>query len=512
MQKGGLSFYRTLICFFDWLLLMVIYLLVASLVNDFSSIQRKYYLYFFYVLNLSWLVSVFIIGLYNYVQKFDYILFIKKSFLAFILTALFILLFYYIDSTNYTRYFIFRIIYILFITLMVSRLIIYYSLMIGEDRIVKKVVLIGDKKSISKLVPYFKEPFSFVRVQACFIEDTEPEYSKLSFHSNIFKDNDILVNGNVDDGFSKKIIHDYNTMDRTESFIHRKINHQPKPYFHSFYLDSLQDCLSYSINNNISEIYSTLSPELRPELYDFAKLAEKHFIQLKFIPDLSIFIRDASLVDYVYDLPVLALRSFPLDKLSNRMAKRFLDIIVSLFVIIFIMSWLTPLLAILIKLESKGPVFFTQLRSGKSNKSFTCFKFRSLYRNNILESRQVTKNDGRVTKLGKFLRKSNLDELPQFFNVLMGTMSVVGPRPHMLKHTLEFDGLHEEYMVRHFIKPGVTGLAQINGFRGEIRNVGLLKKRIEYDLLYLENWTLWEDIRLILATIFVSLRGDENAY
>ncbi|MFN5761117.1 MAG: sugar transferase, partial [Sphingobacteriales bacterium] len=134
------------------------------------------------------------------------------------------------------------------------------------------------------------------------------------------------------------------------------------------------------------------------------------------------------------------------------------------------------------------------------------------YRNNILESRQVTKNDGRVTKLGKFLRKSNLDELPQFFNVLMGTMSVVGPRPHMLNHTLEFDGLHEEYMVRHFIKPGVTGLAQINGFRGEIRNVGLLKKRIEYDLLYLENWTLWEDIRLILATIFVSLRGDENAY
>jgi putative colanic acid biosynthesis UDP-glucose lipid carrier transferase len=125
---------------------------------------------------------------------------------------------------------------------------------------------------------------------------------------------------------------------------------------------------------------------------------------------------------------------------------------------------------------------------------------------------QVTKNDTRVTKIGKFLRKSNIDELPQFFNVLIGDMSVVGPRPHMLKHTVEFKDLEEDYMVRHFVKPGITGLAQINGFRGEIKHPDLLKKRLEKDIAYLENWSMALDSQIIVKTIFVSIKGDKNAY
>jgi putative colanic acid biosynthesis UDP-glucose lipid carrier transferase len=169
-------------------------------------------------------------------------------------------------------------------------------------------------------------------------------------------------------------------------------------------------------------------------------------------------------------------------------------------------------MAILIKLTSRGPVFFAQLRSGRNNKSFYCYKFRTLRVNKEADSTQVTMNDTRITPLGRFLRKTNIDELPQFINVLMGDMSVVGPRPHMLRHTEDYSRLLNEYMVRHFVKPGVTGWAQVHGFRGEIRRKEQLRRRIEHDIWYLENWSLWLDLRIILLTIYVTVRGDKNAY
>ncbi|HSF45410.1 MAG TPA: exopolysaccharide biosynthesis polyprenyl glycosylphosphotransferase, partial [Chitinophagaceae bacterium] len=259
-------------------------------------------------------------------------------------------------------------------------------------------------------------------------------------------------------------------------------------------------------------IYCTLSPETTPGLYDLAYKAEERFIHFKFVPDYSHFARKSILVDYVEDLPLLSLRKQPLEDVSNRILKRALDIVFSFLVIVFILSWLTPLLALLIKLDSRGPVFFLQLRSGKNNKPFWCIKFRTLKENDEANKKQVTRNDDRITKLGRILRKTNIDELPQFLNVFLGNMSVVGPRPHMLKHTKEFNALHKQYMIRHFVKPGVTGLAQVNGYRGEIRHPELLKKRVEYDLMYLENWSLAEDIRIIAATLLISFTGDENAY
>jgi putative colanic acid biosynthesis UDP-glucose lipid carrier transferase len=217
-------------------------------------------------------------------------------------------------------------------------------------------------------------------------------------------------------------------------------------------------------------------------------------------------------LDFVNDIPVLSLRKEPLEDTGSKIKKRVLDILFSTLIIVFILSWLVPLMALLIKLNSKGPVFFIQLRSGKNNQPFRCLKFRSLKVNDEANSKQVTKNDSRMTPLGRFLRKSNIDELPQFFNVFLGDMSIVGPRPHMLKHTTDFTNMYKQYMIRHFIKPGLTGWAQIHGFRGEIRDPELLRKRIEHDIWYLENWSLWLDVKIILLTVYVTIRGDKNAY
>ena len=230
------------------------------------------------------------------------------------------------------------------------------------------------------------------------------------------------------------------------------------------------------------------------------------------MPDYKIFVNRNIYVDFIDNIPILSLRNEPLEDTGNRLKKRFFDIFFSALIIIFLLSWLIPLIALLVKLDSKGPVFFRQLRSGKNNQPFMCLKFRSLRVNDEANSKQVTRNDNRITRLGRIMRKTNIDELPQFFNVFMGDMSVVGPRPHMLKHTEDFSHLYKQYMIRHFVKPGLTGWAQVNGFRGEITDNKLLQKRIEYDIWYMENWTLSLDLRIILMTAFLSIKGDKNAF
>ena len=195
---------------------------------------------------------------------------------------------------------------------------------------------------------------------------------------------------------------------------------------------------------------------------------------------------------------------------KNFILKRLFDIVFSLVVIIFILSWLLPVLIIIIKLESSGPGIFKQIRSGKNNYPFWCYKFRSMRVNNI--SVQATLGDHWTTAIGAFIRKTSLDELPQFINVLFGDMSIVGPRPHMLKHTEEFSLITDQYMDRHFLKPGITGWAQINGYRGEIKEHDQLLKRIEHDIWYIENWSITGDINIIIKTITNVFQGEENAY
>jgi putative colanic acid biosynthesis UDP-glucose lipid carrier transferase len=277
-------------------------------------------------------------------------------------------------------------------------------------------------------------------------------------------------------------------------------------------LGSINQSVSYAIANNVVEIYSTVSPERNLYIYDLAHTAETNFIRFKFVPDFQIFINRKVHIDFARNIPILSLRTEPLENLDSQIKKRAFDIVFSTIVIFLILSWLVPLLAILIKLDSKGPVFFTQLRSGKNNLPFLCYKFRSLRVNSDAHHKQVSKNDDRFTRLGKFLRKTNLDELPQFLNVFRSEMSVVGPRPHMLKHTEEYSSILNHYMIRHYVKPGVTGWAQINGYRGEIKKKKDLRGRIEHDIWYMENWSMWLDLRIIVLTVYKSVKGDENAF
>lgn len=186
--------------------------------------------------------------------------------------------------------------------------------------------------------------------------------------------------------------------------------------------------------------------------------------------------------------------------------KRAIDLFFSLFITIFILSWLLPILAILIKLDSRGPVFFKQKRTGLEAKTFDCFKLRTMKVNKNANDLQAAINDPRITRMGRFLRASNLDELPQFINVLLGDMSIVGPRPHMLNDSSKFSELFPGYYNRYLIKPGITGLAQINGFRGPTPNVRSVYKRLQWDLYYVEHATIGMDIRIILLTALETIR------
>jgi len=216
-------------------------------------------------------------------------------------------------------------------------------------------------------------------------------------------------------------------------------------------------------------------------------------------------------------LKPLELRAFPLGKSPGRFFKRCFDLSMATLLFIFFFSWLWPLLALLIKITSPGPVFFKQERWGVQNRPIVCYKFRSMVR----ESRdtdknghyqQAKRNDWRVTPLGRFLRRSNLDELAQFINVLKGEMSIVGPRPHPTTMNMEIKDSIPNYQLRHLIKPGITGWAQVNGWRGETSDPDLLRKRVEFDIWYIENWSILLDVKIVGLSIWLMLTGDPRAY
>ena len=215
-------------------------------------------------------------------------------------------------------------------------------------------------------------------------------------------------------------------------------------------------------------------------------------------------------VDYFGYIPVYKTQFSPLLQGTNIYIKRVFDIVFSLFVIIFILSWMYPLVALLIKLESKGPVLFTQNRNGLSNELFRCYKFRSMTTNSNNE--QATKDDMRITRIGKIIRKTSIDEFPQFFNVLKGDMSVVGPRPHMEIHNANHEKHVESFQLRHTVKPGITGMAQSRGFRGEIREDLDIINRIKYDIFYIRHWSFALDIKIIIRTVLNIFRGEDKAY
>jgi putative colanic acid biosynthesis UDP-glucose lipid carrier transferase len=277
-------------------------------------------------------------------------------------------------------------------------------------------------------------------------------------------------------------------------------------------LSPVNKALEVSQLHGVHEIYSTLSPEDHSGIDQLIEKADEACIRVNIIPDLTSFINRPFHFNYVNDLPVFSLRNTDMDDAGNLIRKRLFDVVVSSLVILFILSWLIPVLALIIRIESPGPIFFRQLRTGKNNQPFWCLKFRSMRVNRDAHSKQACRNDERLTKVGKLLRSSSLDEFPQFINVFRGDMSIVGPRPHMLKHTEDYAKVINKYMVRQFLKPGITGWAQVNGYRGETRTNEQMQQRVEHDLWYMEHWSLWLDVRIIFLTVFSIFKGDQHAF
>ncbi|MBX2977852.1 MAG: exopolysaccharide biosynthesis polyprenyl glycosylphosphotransferase [Flavobacteriales bacterium] len=271
---------------------------------------------------------------------------------------------------------------------------------------------------------------------------------------------------------------------------------------------------SFAIQNRIDIVYCALPGTRKQDITDLMEFCERNTIRFRVIPSAESFIPvvNSSGLEFHGAVPVSKLRHEPLDKPFERVLKRAFDIVFSIAVILFIFTWLFPILAILVKLSGRGPVFFKQIRLGKDNQEFVCWKFRSMRMNKEADVKQATKNDPRVTKVGAFLRKSNLDEMPQFLNVLFGHMSVVGPRPHPLRLNDQYRDIIDKYMVRHFVRPGITGWAQVNGFRGETRTPELMERRVELDVWYLENWSFWLDLRIVVKTVTNMFQKDPNAY
>jgi len=276
--------------------------------------------------------------------------------------------------------------------------------------------------------------------------------------------------------------------------------------------NDLESCFQFIIDEKIDEIYCSISSLSNNQLDQVVDFADNNLKVVKFLPDNKDIYSKKMKYEYYDYIPILSLRDIPIEDSFNHFIKRLFDIVFSSAVIIFLMSWLTPIIAIFIKLESKGPVFFKQSRNGFNYEEFECYKFRSMTPNKDAHLYQATKGDLRVTKVGKFIRKTSIDELPQFFNVLFGDMSVVGPRPHMVSHTNMYAKRIDKFMVRHFVKPGITGLAQVRGFRGEIETDNDIINRVKYDIFYVENWSILLDIKIVIQTFFNALKGEDKAY
>ena len=285
-----------------------------------------------------------------------------------------------------------------------------------------------------------------------------------------------------------------------------------KKTFLSLTQKSLDQCLEFVKENEIDEIYCSLEEVKDTELKSLIKFADNNLKTIKFIPNTTKLSSKKLIYENYGALPVLSLRKVPLQDSVNQFFKRAGDIAISIFVIVFVLSWLIPIIALFIKKESNGPVFFKQIRNGINYEEFYCYKFRSMIVNENAHKLQATREDSRVTNFGKFLRKSSLDEMPQFINVLLGDMSVVGPRPHMIKENDKYYNTVNKYMLRHVIKPGITGLAQVSGYRGEIQKETDIINRIKFDIFYLENWSLLLDVKIIFRTIINAIKGEDKAY
>jgi len=414
---------------------------------------------FFVFINFAWLISANVFNAY----KADRQIFKKKILFTYIKTVVFFfflfLLFFQVIKFNYYPRDDIKYLFVVFLfSIVLWRFLFYYFFQyyrtLGYNY--RNVIIVGYNETAEKLKDYFdNNPWAGYRFNGFFT----------------YKESD-----------NKNIVGDFSAI---EDFVGK---------------------------NKVNEIY-IMTNDIQNSIYKIiSSITGKYPVKIRFVPDLSDFsYRSIKLVDYDM-VPVIKIQHGPLNFWYNRWIKRLFDVVISLTVIVFVLSWVVLLLFVIDYFTDREGVFFTQLRSGLNNKSFTVIKFRTMRKNNEAHIKQVTVDDKRVTKVGRFLRKTSMDELPQFFNVLVGQMSIIGPRPHMLIHTEKFKSYVNKFMIRHIVKPGITGYAQVRGLRGEIKLDKDIKERIKLDIFYIENWSLSLDTKIIFLTLFNILKGDEKAY
>lgn len=285
----------------------------------------------------------------------------------------------------------------------------------------------------------------------------------------------------------------------------------PAVGFSGLYCGSLDDLPAFIARERIDEIFYVLSGENEDQLLRCIAIADDAMVDFHYVPKISPYSGRRFDLDNIGGLPVLTPLVNPLNRALNRALKRAFDIIFSSAFLLVSPLVFIPI-AVAVKLSSPGPVFFRQKRTGYRGREFWCLKFRTMRVNADADRTQATSNDPRKTPVGDFLRRTSLDELPQFINVWRGDMSVVGPRPHMLAHTEQYSALIDRYMIRHMVKPGITGWAQVCGFRGNTDELIKMEKRVRADVWYIEHWSPMLDLKIIVKTVVNGFRGEENAY
>ena len=437
---------------------------VAARLGLSSSLSKDQLTSFFLIFGLIWIIA----GFFNKIYRIDTASLMRNvsidlagAFLVHFVIICTVLLIFHIYSVSaaYLAY-----VYVLSAAFIIAfrlvyKLVLKYYQFTGFDQ--RKVVIIGATGSGTSLYQYFSN------------------YQSAGYHFTGFFDDDTNHPSAINDKIIGKL--DAN---------------------------SIKD---FCRTNDIGEIYFALPLTRKDLLDDLSRFADNNFIYFRIAPDFSKVVQDNCDVFLINSIPILTTRKEPLGNSLNASLKRIFDVAFSLTVILTLFPFILPILALAIRLDSPGPIFFKQLRPGKKNKLFDCYKFRTMHVNKMTEV-QATKNDSRITRVGRFLRKSNLDELPQFFNVLLGNMSVVGPRPNMISQLEQYSKTIENYRVRHFVTPGITGYAQVNGFRGETKELELMEKRVQYDVKYIENWSLALDIKIIFLTVWNMVKGEKNAY
>jgi len=463
IQTRYLYLLRYILPVTDILMLNLIYILahyftgyMGKAVNE--ELQRHYLV----VCNLLWFFNTAVFGLYSEynARKIERIYrgTIKSLLLHFLLFSTYLLL---AKDYEFSKYFLIAFYIFLLVGFMMNRFIGTYiqHVLINKFHSTRKVAIMGNNDTGLRLADYLQKQ------------------RNVDFYGFVGDDNSIYGDeeGQISAAASAK----------------------------------MQQAAIYGVK----DLYVSIAPSRMGDIGPLVMEADKQLLRLKFIPDLAGALAAPYTISYMGgEFPIITLRHEPLEGMGNRFKKRAFDLIFSSLVIIFVLSWLYPLIGLLIKLQSRGPVLFKQQRSGINDQPFWCYKFRSMTVNKDSDKTQATKGDVRVTPIGRFLRKSSLDEMPQFFNVFLGNMSVVGPRPHMLRHTEEYKKIISQYMVRQFVKPGITGWAQVHGYRGETKDDSAMEKRVEHDIWYLEHWSSMIDVRIIFMTVINVFHGEENAY